>query len=471
MKRVLLTVHKFFPDHKAGTEILTLKVAQELKRRSYEVLVVTANPPDLDARRRPGMETSQYVFEGIQVHVVEEPLRLKNYRFSYEYLHPEIGLHFRTVLHQFDPMLVHGFHCQNLSASIIHESVNAGIPVVLSPTDFWFICPVVQLKRPDGSLCQGPSPMAANCLTCYTPELFPPISEVSEALQQKYPVMTRVLTDMPKLASNFFTAATSLVFNTTKLPSAVSATVQRPAALRDAANLASAIMVPTRLMAQLFTRSGIRADLIHHVPFGLDTKALLGYRTKAQSESLRIGFIGTIFEHKGVDILIEAFQGLPRESKAGLKIYGDMDQFPQYSAYIRAMVEGKPDRSNQIEFCGTFPNSKLGEILANIDVLVVPSRWYENTPLVVQSAFATKTPVIATDLGGLSELVIDGVNGFLFRLNDKNSLQDKFLKLLKDPSLVRRLSENIKEERTVAQMVDDIESIYEKVLNSGKVLV
>ena len=50
MKRVLLTAHKFFPGHRAGTEVLTLKVAQELIKRNYEVLVVCANPPDLDAR-------------------------------------------------------------------------------------------------------------------------------------------------------------------------------------------------------------------------------------------------------------------------------------------------------------------------------------------------------------------------------------------------------------------------------------
>jgi hypothetical protein len=52
MRRVLLTAHKFFPEHRAGTEVLTLKIAQELQKRGYEVKVVAANPPDLDARRK-----------------------------------------------------------------------------------------------------------------------------------------------------------------------------------------------------------------------------------------------------------------------------------------------------------------------------------------------------------------------------------------------------------------------------------
>src|SRR5258708_39926420 len=89
MKRVLLTVHKFFPEHRAGTEVLTLKVAQELQSRGYETLVVTANPPDVDARRteelRKKSETSEYVFEGIRVHEIGESLRLKNYTFRHEF--------------------------------------------------------------------------------------------------------------------------------------------------------------------------------------------------------------------------------------------------------------------------------------------------------------------------------------------------------------------------------------------------
>jgi glycosyltransferase involved in cell wall biosynthesis len=467
MKRVLLTAHKFFPSHTAGTELLTLRVAQELKRRNYEVLVVSANPPDLDARFRAGRETSDYEFEGIPVHIVEEPLRLKNYKFAYEYRHPGIGHHFRNILRQFDPSLVHAFHCQNLSASIIHQSIEAGIPVVLSPTDFWFICPVVQLKRPDGALCQGPKKLATNCLTCYTPNLFPKVEEVSEALETKYPEAAKAIKVLPAPLARFCATVTSTAYNFTKLPEAVKMTVERPSALRESANLASAIMVPTKLMAELFTKNGIKSDIIHHVHFGLDTAPLIAYQKKTKSENLRIGYVGTIFEHKGVDILIEAFQRLPKDSKASLQIYGDMNQFPSYAQHIRKMVEADPECAKKIQFCGTFPNDRLGQVLAGIDVLVVPSRWYENTPLVVQSAFATKTPVIATDLGGLSELVLDGINGFL-SLNDANSLMVKLEKLLQEPALIDRLRKNIKDERTTGEMVDDIESVYEKVLN-GKV--
>ena len=170
--------------------MLTLKVAQELIKRNYEVLVVCANPPDLDARLtdevKSGAMTSDYVFEGVKVHVVEEAMRLNSYTFTHEYDHPRIASHFKKILQKFAPDIVHIFHAQNLSASIIQTANVAEIPVVMSTTDFWFVCPIVQLKRPDGAICRGPSKGAINCLTCYTPKLFPPFKEFIDAFAKKY---------------------------------------------------------------------------------------------------------------------------------------------------------------------------------------------------------------------------------------------------------------------------------------------
>ena len=410
MKRVLLTVHKFFPQHKAGTEVLTLKVAQELKRRGYETLVVTGNPPDLDARYKSGPETSQYDYEGINVKVVEEPLRLKNNRFSNEFYNPAVRSYFASVLTEFAPDLVHIFHAQNLSSSIIDESVARGLPVMISATDFWFICPVVQLKRPDGSICRGPAPLAANCLTCYTPALFPPVAEFQAAIERKFPTVSG-LTHAPELLSGIAIDAAYTAYKATKMPAAVSATMARPAVLRTAANHASAITVPTSLMRDLFIENGINPKLIHHVPFGIDTGPLEAFQTKSQSDVMRIGFIGTLYEHKGVDILIRAFLDLPQDAKARLKIFGDSQQFPDYAAGLKKLAANGSANSSKISFEGTFPNTELGRVLSNLDVLVVPSRWYENTPLVIQSSLATKTPVIATNLGGMSELIKHDING------------------------------------------------------------
>lgn len=454
MKRILLTVHKFFPEHRAGTEVLTLKVARELMARGYEVLVVTANPPDLDARHAVGNETEDYVFQDVPVHVIGEPLRLRGYTFHHEYFHPGIKTYFGEVMDKFKPDILHIFHAQNLSSAIIDEACERGIPVVCSTTDFWFVCPIVQLKRPDGSVCRGPGEGARNCLTCYTPNLYPPQSQFEEAVSRKYPPLAPLFRSLPPLRRMLFN-----VYKARKRPSAIDATVKRPAVLRDAANKTRGIMVPTKLMRDIFVENGIRADLIEHVPFGIDTAPLIPYQQKVPSTLLRIGFIGTLFEHKGTDLLIKAFHALPQEARAVLKIYGDPNQFPEYGALLQKLAADGRQR-DKIEFCGTFPNERLGEVLANLDVLVVPSRWYENTPLVIQSSLATRTPLIVTDLGGMSEIVKHGHNGLLFTLNDVESLRRQLQSLLDDPSLAKCLSDNIAPERTTSEMVDDIERVY-----------
>lgn len=462
MKRVLLTVHKFFPEHKAGTEVLTLKVAQELQKRNYEVLVVCGNPPDLDARRKPEHlhESSDFVFQGVPVHVVEEALRLKNYTFAHEYYHPDVKAHFAELLEKFRPDILHVFHAQNLSAGIVEAANQKGIPVVASCTDFWFVCPVVQLKRPDGSVCRGPSPGAVNCLTCYTPELLPRKEEFCQAFAAAYPDKAKVISALPGPVSKLCWEGLFRLYLAKKLPQAVSATIKRPKTLQQFANRIMAIMVPTKLMQDIFVENGIEAKLIHKVPFGIDTAPLEAFQNKSASDTLRIGYIGTLFEHKGVDLLVEAFQKLPSGAKASLHIYGDPNQFPEYGRKLMDMANRDLPNSDKIVFAGTFPNDRLGEVLSGIDVLVVPSRWYENTPLVIQSALASKTPLIVTNLGGMSEIIDHGKNGLLFDLNSADSLKEQLARLLSEEGLLEKLRAGIKKERTVADMVDDIENIY-----------
>lgn len=479
MRRILLTVHKFFPEHRAGTEVLTLKVAQELKRRGNEVLVVTANPPDSP----PGVVgaangnavahaadgkikslTSDYVYGGVPVHVIEEPLRTAGYKFGYEAYHPAIGEHFDKLLDSYAPHLVHSFHTQNLSASIIEAALQKKIPVVCSTTDFWFICPIVQLRKPDGKLCRGPAMGAANCLSCYTPKLMPRLAEFEQALDQKYSALRTITSYFPLSVSDALYKTLYAAYVTQKFVPAAAATIQRLPRLIPLVNKTNAVMVPTRLMWDLFVENGINESLLYHVPFGIDLNELEQGCNKTLSRYLRIGFIGTIAEHKGVDLLIKAFQMIPADAPATLTIFGDLKQFSEYGEGLLDMVAKTPSHSGKIFFAGSFPNNELGARLANIDVLVVPSRWYENTPLVVQSALASKTPVIATNLGGLSELIHHGGNGLLFELSDVYSLHTQLMRLLDEPGLLSKLVAGIAPERSVAQMVDDIERVYEDTI-------
>ena len=78
--------------------------------------------------------------------------------------------------------------------------------------------------------------------------------------------------------------------------------------------------------------------------------------------------------------------------------------------------------------------------MSTIDVLVVPSIWYEVSPLVIQEAFMAGVPVITTNIGGMAELVDDGVNGYKFPLNDWAALKQIMKADYDDPSILNKLS-------------------------------
>ena len=88
--------------------------------------------------------------------------------------------------------------------------------------------------------------------------------------------------------------------------------------------------------------------------------------------------------------------------------------------------------------------SALEKVLSEIDVVVVPSIWYENAPLTINEAFTASVPVITSNIGGMKELVRDGENGLLFEVGDSNDLTTKMQMIIDDPELLNKLQKGIK---------------------------
>jgi glycosyltransferase involved in cell wall biosynthesis len=95
-----------------------------------------------------------------------------------------------------------------------------------------------------------------------------------------------------------------------------------------------------------------------------------------------------------------------------------------------------------VTFCGQVDNQRIAAIYEQIDVLVVPSVWPENNPVTITEAMASGLPVIASDIGGISELVEHGVTGLLAPPRDPRALADIIERLLKDPDLRREMGQN-----------------------------
>src|SRR3712207_1808975 len=101
-----------------------------------------------------------------------------------------------------------------------------------------------------------------------------------------------------------------------------------------------------------------------------------------------------------------------------------------------------------------------------MDVLVVPSRWYENAPVVIYEAFAAETPVVATDLGGMSEVVEHEKNGLLFELESVEDLARQLRRLGEEPGLLEKLRVGIEPVKTVEDSMDEMEQLYGELVGA-----
>ena len=108
--------------------------------------------------------------------------------------------------------------------------------------------------------------------------------------------------------------------------------------------------------------------------------------------------------------------------------------------------------------------ANLLRLVADSDVMVVPSVWYENSPIVIQEARAAGVPVVASGHGALAEKIRHGVDGLLFPPGDALALRQALLRLVEEPDLLPRLREGIPPPMDMGEHVDQLEEIYRQVV-------
>ena len=111
-------------------------------------------------------------------------------------------------------------------------------------------------------------------------------------------------------------------------------------------------------------------------------------------------------------------------------------------------------------------NSRTSAVfLAEVDVVIVPSIWYENAPLVIREAFLARRPVITADFGGMREWVRDGVNGLLFQPRNVDDLRQKINRFITEPDLVTQLSQAFPAVRSISEDATLLGKHYQRLLH------
>lgn len=444
--KILLTAHQFLPDYFSGTEILTYSVAKELIARGHEAIVFTGFPARTTLPDSERFDTYQY--EDIEVHRFHHsfvPMGDQHTVSELEYCNLLVAAYFKILLARLRPDVIHYFHLSRLSAALIDVGIAANIPSFFTPTDFWALCPTSQLLLSNGKMCAGPGPYGGNC-----------VKHVAE-LTRGEPIKSamKLIPNVAMEAAAFI--AHSANFITHPLRAETIALSKRKSFLTARLNALDKIIAPTLLMRNALTSNGVSANKLIHSAYGIDTASYVKkIRNKLPSQPLRIGFIGTLSAHKGCHVLIQAVNQLPADSYT-LSIYGSPLSFPDYYASLTELASGNP----AINFCGTFPNDQISTVLDSMDVIVVPSLWYENTPLVIYSAMASGCPAIVSDFPGMTEAVHHKVNGLSFPSGDSHKLRNSLQRLIDVPALLAELSGNCRPPKSVVSYTSELIALFE----------
>jgi glycosyltransferase involved in cell wall biosynthesis len=461
---VLHAIHDFLPRHQAGSEIYALELCRELLAR-HHVWVLCA---DYDPARRHGQVTWR-VHDGLPV--IEVANNWAGTSFEDTYRSRSISEPLGHVLDAIHPDVVHVHNLLNLSFDLPEMAQARGIPVVATLHDYTLVCPSggQRIHRAEQHVCHVID--TDRCARCF--EQSPFFAQMSfsrlSGNGRTPPVAHRVAAwgrrQFPFLASRMISAAGRAVGQRVTARDIA----DRLADARRVFNNVDLFVAPSRSMAAEFERLGVPASKLRVSDYGFVPlagpprhSARTATRGQLANDRLCIGYVGTLVWHKGVHVLLEAIRHLP-PSAYHLKIFGDASVFPEYTAGLRRQAEGLP-----VQFMGGFDRKATRQVYDQIDALVVPSLWLENSPLVIHEAFMAGVPVIGASIGGIAELVTHGYNGLLYDPTLAGDLSAALLSLIERPERLEAFARQLPAVKPIEQDAREWDSVYAEALGRAR---
>ena len=156
-----------------------------------------------------------------------------------------------------------------------------------------------------------------------------------------------------------------------------------------------------------------------------------------------VGFFGQISRLKGIVVLLKAAALLEREHglSIGFEIHGEYRaQPPEFQAeFLRVLGEA----GSNVRYHGAYWPDQVDALMQTVDLVVVPSIWWENSPVVIQEALRNRRPVVCSNIGGMAEKVRDGQDGWHVPVNDANSLAALLIRLAANRDLVAAMADTM----------------------------
>lgn len=328
--------------------------------------------------------------------------------------------HFREFLEGFKPTVVHFHHYLHLGIELVREvrKYSDTVPIVMTLHEYLAICyNSGQMIKTDGQrLCVKSS--LADCHQCF-PE---------------------------KTPEDFFL---------------------RESYLKSFLRLIDVFISPSKFLIDRYVAWGLPKDRMVFIENGQPSNHIKNDESTDSQLHTRFAFFGQLSAFKGIEILFDAFALLPKKIKQSIRldIYGSNLNF-QPESFQKSFRDKLDKLDKQVRFHGAYRPEEIDQLLSTIGWVIIPSIWWENSPLVIQEAFKNMRPVICSDIGGMAEKVEDGVTGIHFRTRDPLDLADKITKLASDPQVWAEISSNIVAPPSITETADYHLKLYKKLIGN-----
>lgn len=218
---------------------------------------------------------------------------------------------------------------------------------------------------------------------------------------------------------------------------------------------------PSFFLKERYVKWGIDENRIVVIDNGQPKREKLPKRELLENENRRVfAYFGQINPFKGLDILLESLDFMSKKDRDEILIYVHGSGLEYQSEDFQEKIKYYFNKyKKNIKYFGPYDSNDLENLMKNVDYVVMPSIWWENSPLVIQEALSLGRPLIVSNIGGMKEKVKHLENGIHFQYKNPLDLAKWMLKS-KEPDFYDNLYQNIKTPLTVEEVAKKHKDLY-----------
>lgn len=453
--KILIVANGYPPESYGGVEVYSASLAKSLVSRGHEVKVFCRKSD----QAAPDFQIIEEKIGGIPVtRVINDFKGNRNFRGTY--LSDRVQILFKQVLEAETPDIIHFNHLIGLDANLPFLAGQMNIPSILSLHDFWAFCQRVHLiYYGDDKPCSGSSD-TTKCELCMRARRGP--------TTWKSRLLSLVKMVIPFEGRQFLRRLLG-IHTPVMFPMKSPMFQERNRIFQTSLSYPERLLAPSNFVRETYAQNGYSPLRIQVLPLGIDKELFANPASAHQNQdgSLHLGVIGPIIPYKGIDVVIRAFKNTT-STQLRLDIYGREDTDPWYAAHLRELADG--DR--RIVFHGGFPPEDRPRIFSSLDAVIISSVGYETFSIVAREALLAGKLVIACAGGALPEIIVDGVNGFLYRQADPDDLTRVLKAIIETPEVVGKVNPGATGRiLSMDEHTAELEKIYSEVITSRKRLM